>query len=597
MCESRVRSFWQGLFPWLLLCCWLSYAAAPVVLAAAPKVKIVVQGLDGKLDRKLKDNVLAYLSLVRQQKAPELSVHRIRRLHRRAPGEIRQALEPFGYYRPHIEASLTEVNGAWRAVYRIDPGPPVRVGSVHIDVTGPGRDDSAIRAALAAFLLRPGDPFEHAVYEQAKAAVRNAATRNGYRDAAWASHRVHVDRDAGRADIELLLDTGPRFHFGEVRFEGSDLSPRLLRSYVPFQPGDLWSSRELVNLQRGLVDSNYFASVHIEAGEPDPQTRRVPLVVRLVPRKKHKYTIGAGFSTDSGPRFSLGWENRRINRRGHKLTADLKGSLIRQSLTGAYVIPLSRPRTDRLEFTAELKREDTVTTRSLIREFGVARSVMRGRWRETLGVSYRLEDFEVGSSDDSDGFARLLVPYGSWQRVEADNRLVTRRGYRLEFLLSGAARALASDTDYAQLLARPKWIRPMGANGRWILRADIGTSFADSVRSLPASDRFFAGGDQSIRGYEYRSQGPVDAAGEVEGGMHLLVASIEYDHRIYEKWHAAVFFDAGNAFNELPLDLRQGAGIGVRWESPVGMVRVDLAAAVSEPGTPVRLHFSFGPDL
>src|SRR5690606_9543527 len=120
------------------------------------------------------------------------------------------------------------------------------------------------------------------------------------------------------------------------------------------------------------------------------------------------------------------------------------------------------------------------------------------------------------------------------------------------------------------------------------------TTRIDEFSELPASLRFFAGGDQSVRGYRYNSLGPTDASGEVIGGRKLLVGSLEYEHRIRGGWSAAVFYDAGNALEDYGDSLARGAGFGVRWLSPIGQVRIDLASALSEDGNPWRLHLNIG---
>ena len=137
----------------------------------------------------------------------------------------------------------------------------------------------------------------------------------------------------------------------------------------------------------------------------------------------------------------------------------------------------------------------------------------------------------------------------------------------------------------------------LGSRGRVILRGEAGVTIASEVTVLPASIRFFAGGDQSVRGYDYKELGPVDENGEVIGGRYLLVGSIEYDHRITDDWSVAAFLDAGNAFDDFDEPLEQGAGFGVRWRSPVGPVRLDIANAISKPGNHWRVHFTIGPDL
>jgi translocation and assembly module TamA len=199
----------------------------------------------------------------------------------------------------------------------------------------------------------------------------------------------------------------------------------------------------------------------------------------------------------------------------------------------------------------------------------------------------------LGLTDDT---TALLIPAASYAHVRADNRLLTRRGYSLQFDLRGAVEQLLSDMSFTQAGLKAKLIQPVFRRDRLIARAQAGSTWTDSFDELPATLRYFAGGDQSVRGYGFEELGPRDASGEVIGGKHLLFGSLEYEHRVRGDWGVAVFYDTGNAFNSVHDGLESGAGIGLRWRSPVGMVRVDLASAISADNG-LRLHFTLGPDL
>jgi len=157
---------------------------------------------------------------------------------------------------------------------------------------------------------------------------------------------------------------------------------------------------------------------------------------------------------------------------------------------------------------------------------------------------------------------------------------------------------VVSDISFLQGDLRGKLILPL-LGGRFITRADLGGSIAADFQELPVSQRFFAGGDFSVRGYAYNSLGPTNASGEVVGGKHLIVGSAEYDHYFGQKkrFGVALFIDAGNAFDFSQFDLFTGAGAGVRWRFPFGLLRIDGAQALDDPDHPWRLHISLGPDL
>ena len=562
----------------------------PVVIdAAPPRIEVVVQGVSEPVRR----NVLEQLGLEQQKNAPDLSEEDIRRLHENAAHEIPRALQPFGYYRPTIKSELTRVETGWRARYRIDPGPAVPIRELDLRLSGEGAEDERFRTLLRNFPVREGDLLHHAVYEDAKRALQDLAAERGYLDARFTRQEVRVDLAAYAARIALHFDTGARYRFGPVTISQDILDPDLVTRFVLFQPGDPYSTTTLLELQAALGDSDYFTNVEVLPHPERAVDRQVPIEVRLSPRKPTKYSLGVGYGTDTGARGSLGWERRYLNPRGHRMRAELQASQIKNSLTAAYIIPIRDPRTDNITFNAGAFDEDTKTAESKSWMLGASKTRARGKWRETISLNYQQEKFDVGGDT---GRSTLVLPGIGWTRVSADDRVYARRGNRLTFDVRGGTNALGSDTSFVQTRAQIKFIHGLG-NGRVIARADAGATRMADFSELPASVRFFAGGDQSVRGYDYNTLGPRNDAGVVVGGRHLLVGSLEYEHRLVGPWSAAVFYDVGNAIDDFSDPLRKGAGIGLRWKSPIGQVRVDLAEALDEPGRSLRLHLTIGPDL
>jgi translocation and assembly module TamA len=572
----------------LLLLVVTVIASAP---AGAQALEVVVEGVTGELLQ----NVRAFLSIERERKQPVISERRVRRAHAQAPEEIRRALQPFGYYRPRIEAELQHSEGVWVARYAIEPGPPVRIRALDLRIIGAGAEDPEFELLRDRFPIRQGDVLEHERYELAKRELRRLAADRGYLDAELQVQEVQVRLEPYEAQVALHFDTGPRYRFGDVRFEIEALSPAFLERYVPFNPGEPFASEQLFDLQTALLDSDYFAHVEVEAHRELAEEERVPVLVRLEELPRNRYTLGVGYGTDTGARASAGWLRRHVNRRGHRVGTDVEVSELRNRLTGRYLIPGRQPRTDQYALTASWLDDRAGPTESETLLLGSSLTRLRGDgWQETFALTYQRERFTVA---DETRTARLLMPGLTWARVVADDRIYTTRGWRLLLDLRGAAKDVASDATFAQARAQAAIIRSIGKSGRLIARTDLGVSAVARFTELPVSQRFFAGGDQSVRGFAFQSLGPTDAAGNVVGGRHLVVGSLEYEHRLTGPWSAAIFYDAGNAVNDFPVRLRQGAGLGVRWRSPVGLVRVDVASALDEPGTSLRLHLTIGPDL
>ena len=564
---------------------------APTALQAA-SLDVSIDGVTGNVLQ----NVQASLSIYQEREHKDLADARIRRLHALAPEEIRSALKPFGYYRPRIDDKLDfdRNEDRWLAHYVVETGPAIPVRNVQVNLTGQGASDSAFRALVDRFPIKRGDALNQAIYDQAKQRFQTLAAERGYFDLRFTRHEIRMDLEAYYAEITLDIDTGMRYRFGEITIDQNLLTPELIQRYVRIQPGDYYSTQALLDAQNALATSNYFGDVQVNADSQHATDHVVPLIVRLKTRPQNKYTIGAGYGTDTGPRGQLGWERYYLNPEGHHTRVELHSSQISRSLTVGYFIPIRNPRTDQLGLTGGFEETDTATASSNIRRLAVSRTNARGYLLETLSLTHQHEEYAIG---DQSGISSLLMPGINWTYYWGDERIYVRRGARALLDVRGAWDKIASDTSLTQVRFQVKAIWPVASFGRLITRADIGRTGIDNFIELPASLRFFAGGDTSVRGYDYNNLGPVDAKGNVVGGPNLLVGSVEYEQHIAGNWSAAVFFDEGNALIDFNDPLKKGAGVGVRWRTPIGQIRVDIAAALSEPGHPRRLHISIGPDL
>jgi translocation and assembly module TamA len=562
----------------------------PAGVEAAPSVKVDVDGLS----RMQRTNVLAFLTIEQQRKADDLTEQRVRRYHQRAPDEIRLAMQPYGYYNPVILPSLEQDGDRWHARYEIDPGEPTLITRLDVRIEGAGEQEPAILKAVGNLPVEIGMQLVHAEYERARQLLRTVALDSGYRQARYLQHEVRVIQARNEAEITLVLDTGEKAFFGPVTFTGGNIREDRLERYVPFEEGDVWSTQQLLAMQRWLVGSGYFSSVDIVPQPEAAVDNRVPVTVNLVPNKLQRYSFGLGFSTNFGIQGSVNWLHRRINQLGHRLGAEVSVSQVRQDISTTYSIPLAKPYTDVLEFSAIYRNEETSDVNSEITELRASHNFQRGDWREVLSLGYK---HEVDDLADGAGVSNLLIPKATWTLVRADNRLHAGDGYRIDLETSGSAEAVLSDATFLQGIVRGKFVHSLGENGRLIMRGDIGATATSDFESLPASNRFFTGGDNTVRGYEYKSLGPLNEDGELIGGKYLLVGSAEYDYNVFGNWFVAAFYDAGNAYNDTPDSIYSGAGVGIRWASPVGMVRVDIANALSEDDRPWRLHITFGPDF
>lgn len=587
-----------GLFAALIGISLLSSAPA----RADEKLRVEVLGLGGFIrsylpSGEIRKNVLSVLTIDDARKEKNLTEARIRQLHKKAPEEIRTALAPYGYYRPVIKAELTRDDRGWLARYEVDPGTELRVTHLDLELAGEGASEPRLQELVAEFPLRPGAVVSSPVYEEAKKALEEFAAGSGYLDAAFKESRIAVDRELYTADVILHFDTGSRFRFGPVRFCQDFLNENLLSGYITWKEGDPFDANELLKVQGALSDSPYFSRVEIETRRDEVIGQEVPLEVTLTPSKRRRFTFGVGYGTDTGPRVSGTAEFRRLNRRGHRADAELKISSIEQSFAARYSIPGAYPRTDLLSFLLGYAHLDTKTSKSRTSLAGVNFTRAVGRWHQTLSLIEQRETYTVGLDT---GTTYLLIPEANWSRVVADDRVYTTKGFRIQFDIRGAVKPVLSNATFLQLETDGKWIRSLGKKSRVIGRGQLGYTFTSDFRILPPRIRFFAGGDQSVRGYAFNGLGALDEQGNVIGGTLVGIASAEYEYRFLDRWGgfaAAAFVDTGNASTRFSDSPRTGAGVGLRWRSPIGPVRADAAFALSLPGAPLRLHLNIGPDL
>ena len=560
------------------------------VRALAVQVEIVVEGLE----RELLTSLLSDLSISRQKDHPYLSEGLVHRLHILASEEIRAALRPFGYYSATVESRLEETEGRFKAVYKVNLGDPVLVTRLDLEIQGSGAAHRRLSESKKGFPLKMGAPLNHRTYEQGKKTLLASAVQSGFLDARYLRHEVQVRTLEKTAQVILHLETGPQFVFGPVTFQQEFLSESYLRGYINFSPGDPFANKVLLELQNSFYDSGQFSRVEVDASREESIGLAVPVKVILEPGPSRKFSAGVGYGTDTGPRFRTGWEHRRINKDVHRVRTDLLVSQIKTRLSGRYTIPLRRPRTDLLDYSAAVARERVgeIDSDSLL--LGVNRSWLRGRASYTAFIKYLWENYDVATDE---GRIALLIPGMGWNYVRADNRVATGKGFRIDWELQGADDDVLSGFSFLQTRLTAKTINRVGRQGRIIMRAEGGSTWVDDFSKMPATLRFFAGGDQSVRGFAYKSLGPEDASGNTIGGRYLLVGSLEYEHRITDKWSMGIFSDIGNALDDPGDPLERGAGLGWRWQTVIGLVRLDVAWAMSREEKPWRMHLNIGPDL
>jgi translocation and assembly module TamA len=572
--------FLRGLI--FVACCFAAVAPRP------GWSDVTIDGVDGALD----DNARAFLGLL--DLTCESPAWLVRWQFGAVEKDVAQALEALGYYDSQVTKSLEfPTEGCWQARIQIKPGKPVIVRQVTVEIKGPLANEPGLAASLQSAKAMQREPLSHATYESIKRALMDASQRLGYFDALLVRNEVEVKVDTRSAIVTIVIDGGDRYRFGTITVTQDVLARRLVDAYFPFHEGDYYSSDLVARLRRNLTDSGYFAQAVVLADPDSSLDHRVPVNVTLTPPNRDwVYSLGLGYATDTGPRLRADADNRAVNMQGHRAKAGILLSQVRTTLDAEYRIPHRNPMNDWISFDAGIAREDTDSSNSDVMKIGARHTYPRWGWVEVDFVELAIEDFRIA---DKTNESRLLLTGSTLSRVWRDDPVRPTRGLRLSATVRGAAQSLASDTSFVQMLTGAKAVHALTDSTRVLARIDGGWTWKEEFSDLPPSVRFFAGGDSSIRGYEYQSIGP-ESDGQVVGGSGLLTGSVELDWSFRPGWSAAAFVDSGSAFDRVP-ELVTGVGMGLRWYSPLGPIRVDLAHPLDDDKSGIRLHVSIGPDL
>ncbi len=584
--------------------------AAAVFLAAAGTASadsvtsIQIRGLPPEMAA----NVRLRLSLSKLL-GRELGEQRLDYLLLESERETREALEPFGYFSPEIRITPPP-EGKGGLLIEVAPGEPVRVRNAGIAVTGPGAEDPVLKGAVANFAPAPGAVFDQVQYETSKARVNRGLADRGYFDAEFATHRVEVTRAERVADIALGWNSGRRYALGPVLYEQLPkeiLDHAVLERIITWEPETPFEQTRLDALRESLARLDYFSGIDIAPEPTQAQDGVVPIKITLTPAKRSIYSAGLSYGSTNGAGVRLGVERRYLNKRGHKALAEIDWAQQRKAAAAQYRIPafawVEGWYTLGLSFVDE--QTDYIDNRRA--DLMIARSgEISDKWRVVAAVHALRERWAYTAEDDGDpdtppvfNYATVLYPELSGDYVNVDQRLAPRRGWGGNALLRAGVGGAGADATFVQAHANLRWFKGLGADSRLLLRGELGHTFSGDLGLLPPTLRFHAGGDRSIRGYGWREVGPrVGAAGNEfpVGARNVVTASIEYERYFNGPWGAAVFVDTGSAFDARP-DLRTGVGVGLRWRSPVGPLRVDLAHGLDDPDSPFQITLNFGADL
>ena len=545
-------------------------------------------------DDEAEENVSAYLSALSARKS--FSEERDD-LVREA---CEKALVPYGWYSPEIEVRHPEKG---RIEVRIDRGErtlyrEVRIGTA-AELPEQGRIAAFARDKAAEYGIEKGKPLIHPQYEAFKADITSKLISDGYFTGKITNSTVIVSRDEAKADLSFTIEPGTRFAYGKITMEGFEESHDAVKGLVSVKEGDLFSALDLASVNQTLYETGYYKSVVVrpDMREMDSGNSTVPVRIGLKAKPRNLTEWSLGYSTDEGPRGSVSWNRPFAGSRGQSWKSALSVSGVTQAANFSYYIPRENPIDDYYRLSAEYRHKDLNDTEFQNLTVGAHYfTKTHGRWQRDYFIESSFEDYD--QSDDSDDVF-LLMPGAEISRLTTDGTTDPASGERIRLSARFSSKTLLSSEDFVILDAFYRRIWSPTDGSRLVIRAEQGAILGSSIDDVPPSLRFFAGGDQSVRGFGYEKISPKNDDGDLTGARYLSVGSVELQVPVMNKVRMAIFTDVGTATNDYgdDTDIKVGTGLGVRYISPVGPIRADIGVGVSETHIPIRLHFGLGLDL
>jgi translocation and assembly module TamA len=619
----------------------------PVGALWGDELEIVITGVE----EPILGNVRSMVQPFRLMAHSRLSRRRLEKMRLTAEHNAFRALRPFGYYHPEIVSRVVPAGErAWRFELDIKPGPPVVVTQVQLELRGPGAELPELLAWRKGWPLTVGSRLVQPDWDRELQRALDLAADRGYLMAEFLTRSIELDLERNEARLELLLDTGERAVMGEVRFHQDSVAPYILENLPRFDAGDPYDAWMLERFRIDLWRTGYFSTTDVrEDRDLEATPPRVDLDVFAEPRKPNTYQGSIGIGSDTGARVQFSWNRHRVSSRGDSfsLATGWQDHNNEYYVRGAYRIPRDVRTRQFWIANALLKREnedikvsDEFTDEDLF-SLGNADiddySLRLGRLRvrdlrqgyrqlfETVFVQALRERIDYG------GLFNGVVPTSDPLLREAsdlpleryDSSLSLGIEYEMPYIRGNgfdtvglnnrgwafvSSTSWGSDRDFAQVYLSSRWNVRVGERWKFLLRGEVGYTDADvervsldiddrrlnlSVTQLPNLYRFKAGGSSSVRGYGFERLSDNNI-----GSNNIVTASAEVEMKVVENWSVAAFVDVGNAFNDWDaMELKAGAGVGVRWYTIAGAVKVDFAQGFDLAGDPWRIHFTIGTSL
>lgn len=610
----------------------------------------LVLDIQGVKDDRLLENIEAYFGSKWVSTTSMASQHRRADFLAIADTSVAKALRPYGYYFPQIQSSLEKLGDqSWKLILLVDPGQPATVRNLTLQVKGDGSELKSIRDWQADWPLKAGARLDQALWKQQKEAVIDLAVAQGYLTAAFEQNDIDLDLNANVADLTLILDTGARAVMGTIEYQQDNIvQERVLEPLPRFKAGDFYRLDLVDRFRTDLWSTGYFEEIDVvEQRHLDQNPPLVDFKVVLLPRKKATHQGSLGYGTDSQLRVQYSWQRHLLSDRGDSLGVGLGWQQNNQELqlAGEYRLP-RKTRTNeywslggslkteseefRLDSTSDIREPISLSGRvqDLSGRFGkvalreikwgnnpVVESIYVEALRENSNF-HPVRDITLPQNDDGivveDGgvfrssFALTLGV--DWDWTEINGKRFNTSGHHEKAWLFTSQKFWGSQRDFSQAYFSSRQNYLLSDKWKLLVRGEVGYTDAKtldyseetsgnvlsvSLTEMPSLYRFKTGGSRSVRGYGFD-----ELSNNNIGSNNVLTASAEIEYQFIEDWSLAAFYDVGNAFNDWGnMNLKVGIGVGLRWYTLAGAIRLDVAQAQDLQDKPWQIHLTIGTPL
>lgn len=542
-----------------------------------------------------------HLELQRYKQLQDLDDQEMRQLLRDADVQARDLLATLGYFSPVLNWQLdNQPSLTPPRIVRLDVqvGEAARISQVQIqwqgDIAQQRQTDPQREQVVSQWALPAGREFSQTAWSQAKTQALKWVQAERYPHARIASSQARVDVPNKQVALSLTIDSGPLVTLGPLLISGTErYSLELVERLAHLTPGAVYKQNDLLMAQQRLVASGFYDAVFVSLDSP-AHAEATPVKVELKETLRQKWVLGLGVRSDSGPRLTAEYTHLRLPRWDWRAVTKLSVDKNLQTWSLDMLAPPD-PSLWRWHGTSLLEKQQFV-----------GYEVSSQRWRYGRTQREDRTDRSYYAQYDASTSTGALV--GQRESVSGNYAWTWRRFDSLPFPTQGIGGSLelgsgvslgSQHEPFTRWLARAMWLQPLGrTSGRLAVRAEAGSVISRDTSGLPTTQLFVAGGDNSVRGYATSSIGVTQDNGAIAAGRYLATGSVEWQRPIRwnqerTDWESAVFFDAGTVSNDMHrLQTKIGYGVGARWRSPIGPLRMDLA--YGQAVQKLRLHLSVG---